>query len=168
MTTRALPYAPHRARRAGLVALAAALLLTGCAMTSPVQTNQPARMGDGIDSDLSSTVLLRGLLIVAAEKNGPGRLSGQVVNDATSPVEVTFQAESGSSAKVEVGAGSATNLADEPLTLSKVPVAPGGLATITVSTAQTGEGLLQVPVLPPDRYLSTLTPGPEPSAAPSN
>lgn len=160
-----MPPAPRRARRTGLVGLVAStLLLGGCAIMSPVQTNEPALSADGIDANLSSTVLLRSLLIVASEKDGPGRISGQVVNDESSAVKLTFSTEGGGTADVDVPANSSTNLADKSLTVSKVSVAPGGMADLKVTATGAGDALLQVPVLPPKLYLSTLTPAPAPSS----
>lgn len=161
VTTRALPSALRRARRTGLIGIVAgAFLLGGCATMSPVQTNEPALSADGIDANLSTNVLLRSLLIVAAEKDGPGRISGQVVNNETSSVELTFTTDGGSSAKVSVPANSSTNLADKSLTVANVTVPPGAMAAITVSAAGAGDALLEVPVLPPTLYYSSLTPAP--------
>jgi hypothetical protein len=55
-----------------------------------------------------------------------------------------------------------------PLTLPSVPVEPGSLATLTIGTGSAGSNQVQVPVLLPQLYYSTVTPsGSTPSPASS-
>lgn len=119
---------------------------------------------DGVDADLSPTLLVRDLVVVADKANGPGRISGQIVNDESSSVEVKFSAADGGATTVDVPASTSMNLAKEPINLDKVPVPPGSVLNMTVSTAKTGENILQVPVVPADLFFSELTPAPAASS----
>jgi hypothetical protein len=154
------------------VAVAGALALSGCQLTSPQQTMEPYQPADGIDVALGN-VKVNDLVIVSSGKGQQGVLSGQVVNSGSSPATVTISAPGGGPELTKrVRAGSMAPLYGEggtaPLTLPSVPVEPGSLATLTIGTGSAGSNQVQVPVLLPQLYYSTVTPsGSTPSPASS-
>lgn len=142
-----------------LTTLVAALSLSGCALFSPVQTDEPAQTADGIDVALDADVVLRSLLIVAAGEGEPGRVSAQVVNNTDQDVDITFEVPSGS-ADVTVPAHGSANLADDEfaVTLSAVPAGPGDMTDVQVSTSQAGINVFSVPVVEAIGYYADVTP----------
>ncbi|MBD3784268.1 MAG: hypothetical protein IE926_15195 [Micrococcales bacterium] len=160
MTTRAA----SALRLAGLAA--ATLLASGCAVFSPVQTMDAYVPADGVDLTIPG-LDLRNVAIVADAKGSPGTVIGQAVNNGADAVEVTFGVEGGQgSAKTSVPAFSGGSLTTgTKVELSDVPVAPGSMVRLVVSTPQAGQNVVLVPVLAPERYYDGLAPSPSPSAS---
>ncbi|MBP6996335.1 MAG: hypothetical protein KBB39_09395 [Phycicoccus sp.] len=159
MTIRALAAPSARRGLLTLTTLVAALSLSGCALFSPVQTDEPAQTADGIDVALDADVVLRSLVIVATEQGGPGRVSAQVVNDTDKDVNITFEVPSGS-ADVTVPAHGSANLAEKKyaVTLSAVPAGPGDMTDVQVSTSQAGINVFSVPVVDATGHYADVTP----------
>lgn len=149
-------------------ALAGAVLLaSGCAVFSPVQTDYAYQPADGPGLD-TGAVQLRNLVVVAAEEGASGVLVGQAVNDSAESVELTFAVAGATgsadqppaSRVVPASSGGAISTDGSQVVLAGVPQGPGGLVELTVGTPETGQNIVQVPVLAPTGYY-------EPFAAPA-
>ena len=178
--TRPTPRAPQLVVRrrtsvltAGL-AVAGALALSGCQLTSPQQTMMPYQPADGVDITLGS-VTVNDLVIISSAKGQQGVLSGQIANNGGQPATVTISAPGAPAVTKRLEAGSMTRLSGEsgtsPATLPSVSVEPGALMNLTIGTSAAGSNVVGVPVLVPSLYYSTLTPAgsgsPSPSATPT-
>ncbi len=158
---------------AGL-AVAGALALSGCQLTSPQQTMMPYQPADGVNVTLGS-VTVDDLVIVSSAKGQQGVLSGQIANSGGQPATVTISAPGAPAVTKRVEAGSMVRLSGEsgssPATLPSVSVEPGSLMNLTIGTSAAGSNVVGVPVLVPSLYYSTLTPAgsgsPSPSATPT-
>ena len=153
--------------RLGTVA-GAALLASGCAVFSPVQTDLPYIPADG--SDLTMPGLdLRNLVVVGEGEGEPGVLVGQVVNQGPEAVEIQFGLEGATpvTASVPAFTGDALNDGGATIRLDSVPSAPGTIVTLAVVTAEGGQNVVSVPVLPPDLYYAEYEPEPLPTPEPS-
>ncbi len=160
MTTRAA----SALRLAGLAA--AALLASGCAVFSPVQTNDAYIPADGVPLTLPG-LALRNLVVVADSKGGPGTVVGQAVNEGADALDVTFGVAGGTpvSATVPAYSEDALSANGSPVVLGAVPEAPGAMVQLTVATREAGQNVVLVPVLPSTRYYTGLAPSPSPSAS---
>ena len=142
------------------------LLLSGCQLTSPMEvTSYPP--ADGVEVTLGQ-IKVRNLLVVADSKGAQGVLSGLVVNDGLNPVTVTFGTQGGTPVTAHVPALSQTRLSggtSPDATISSVDAPPGALLTMTVGTPASGQDQVMVPVLLPDGYYATVTPGSAPSTS---
>jgi hypothetical protein len=143
---------PLARRLAPLAAAAAALGLAGCQLTSPIQTDVPYQSADGVSVDLDQ-VQIRNLLVVTQSEGAAGTVSGAVVNRADQPATITFAAESGASATVQVPAFGEQQITDA--TLNAVSAAPGAMLALQVGTAGSSGSVVQVPVLLPEGYYET-------------
>jgi len=162
-----------RTAAAGLVA-AAALVLTGCSATNPITTIGEYEASDGAGTTLDDVRVLN-MLVVAAELDGPGVLTGAVANDSGDAQEVTLQVGDEEPTSLDVPAGGTVLIgtADAPAryTAVDVPVAavaarPGGLIPLSITTTTGGTVELMIPVL--DGALpeyAALLPGATPSPA---
>jgi hypothetical protein len=175
--TRPTPRAPQLVVRrrtsvltAGL-AVAGALALSGCQLTNPQQTMQPYQPADGVDVTLGP-VTVNDLVVVASAKGQQGVLSGQVANSGGQPATVTITAPGAPPVTKQVGPGAMTRLSGDPgttpATLPSVSVEPGSLMNLTIGTSSAGSNVVGVPVLAPDLYYSTLTPGGPPGSPSSS
>lgn len=174
MTTRPAPARTIALRlAAATAAVAGSLVLSGCSMLSPVQTNSNVQTADGVPVDLGS-IQIRDLLIIATDKGGPGVLVGQVVNQGTAATKVDFASAGATSTSdvvsTDVPAYDSVTLSTSStqLTLPSVSTAPGGLMSLQVHTADHGVNTVQVPVLAPDGVYAGESPtaSPSPSASP--
>lgn len=142
-------------------AATAALLVSGCSVFSPVQTNEPYIPAEGVPLDIPG-LSLRNLLVVTGTDSPTGVLVGQVVNETSSSVDVRFGIEGGQAAteSTTVAAYSGDTISDssEQVELPGVPAPPGAVVTLTVSTPEAGENVVVVPVLLDDRFYSDLVP----------
>lgn len=145
-------------RATGLTA--AALLMSGCAVFSPVQTDENYLPGDGTQLNMPG-LELRNLVVVASEKGGPGVLVGQAVNKSDAPVQVSFAVEGSStptSATVPAHGEKGSASTPTSVKLDSVTSAPGGMVTVTISTREAGQNIVQVPVLlPNNQYKGLIT-----------
>ncbi len=136
------------------------LLASGCASAfSPVQTDYAVDAGDGVPLTIEG-LDLRDLAVVVPAKGGTGIVVGQAINRTTSAVDVTF-AVSGSPtpANVAVPASSGESLSDggTGVEIPGIPVAPGEMVEMTVTTDEAGANIVKVPVLPNLGYYKDLT-----------
>lgn len=156
---RRTPSAALLARRlAPLAAVVVAVGLSGCQVSSPIQTDVPYVPADGVPVDLGQ-VQIRNLVIVAKDKDGNGTISGSVYNKGGDAATVTFAGQGGSSATFEVPAYTEKQISkDSPVVLPKVTGAPGGVTTLQVSTAASGSNVAEVPILLPQGYYESLAP----------
>lgn len=162
MTTRAA----SALRFAGLAA--ATLLASGCAVFSPTQTDYPYIPADGVDLSMPG-LELRNVAVVASAEGAPGVLVGQAVNDAADAVEVAFglQGEQGGTTSVPAYSGASLSSATAKVEVGAVPVAPGGMVQLTVTTQEAGQNVVLVPVLAPELYYADLEVSPSASPTPS-
>lgn len=149
-------------------ALSAVVTLSACGTMSPVQTDQPYMPGDGVDLSLGD-LDVRGLVIVADAKGGPGAFAGQLLNRGAEDLDVRFATKNGQQAVVKAPAHTSLTLGSATTTvgLGSVDAEPGGLIEVTVGSPTTGEAPKQVPVLPRTGYYATITAPPAPSASPT-
>lgn len=144
VTTRAAP----ALRAAALVA--ATLLASGCAVFSPVQTDEPYIPADGVPLT-TSDLELRNLALVSTAAGADAVVVGQVVNPGTSSVQVSFGVDGGSSsaASAIVPATSGDTISDETtrLTIPALAAAPGEVVDLVVTTSGSGQNVVTVPVL---------------------
>jgi hypothetical protein len=136
-----------------------ALLVSGCAVFSPMQTDYDYEAADGVRLSIVG-LELRNLLVVVPAPGETGIVVGQAVNKASSAVDVTFAVEGATSpTTVTVPANSGDTLSGAAVNVEipGVPVAPGGLAQMTVTTDVAGVNLVQVPVLPTPGFYSGLS-----------
>ena len=147
-------------------AVAGALALSGCQVTSPQQTTVPYQPADGVNVVLGD-VKVNDLVVITSAKGKEGVLSGQVINNGPQAATVTFATPGGGPELTKkVAARSTTRLSGEagvsPVTLPTVSVEPGSVLDLTIGTSSAGTNQVGVPVLLPDLYYSSITP-----AAPS-
>ena len=163
VTTAALTTPRHRLRAALAAAALGSTLLGGCAVMSPVQTDYVYQAADGVNATFGD-LDLRGVLVIADAKDGPGSVVGQLVNNGDEDVEVTIGTAGGPGSPVTVERGSSLALgAESAVALSSVPAAPGDVVQLQVATQGTGQNIVTVPVLPALGYYEDS----KPSAAPS-
>jgi len=137
----------------------AILLASGCAVFSPIQTDYDYDAADGVPLTING-LDLRDLAIVVPAKGGTGIVVGQAVNRSTSAVDVTFAVTGAPTpATVAVPAGSGKSLSDGAtgVEIPGIPVAPGQMVQMTVTTDQAGANVVTVPVLPNIGYYKDLT-----------
>jgi hypothetical protein len=141
---------------------AAVLLVAGCGVFSPVQTDEPYIPADGVPFTIPG-LALRNLAVVTGTDADSGVVIGQVVNETGSAVDVLFGIQGGAqaSAPTTVAAYSGDTISDatEQVELPDVPAPPGAMVMLTVTTSQAGVNVVQVPVLLNDRFYSGLLAG---------
>lgn len=154
---------PRRLAAAGLTA-AAALLLSGCQITSPVTTDMIYDPADGVSVDVGG-VAVRDLLVVSEGQGAAGMVSGLVVNNTDEPVQVTLTLDVDGQAQelqpvIEVPVAGAVRLdgmGGEDSTAVTVPVVDtyaGGNLNITVTTDQGEASAGLAPILLPEGVYS--------------
>lgn len=122
---------------------------------SPVQTDLPHLVSDGVNLDLGQDVGLRGLVVVADKKGGPGVVTGQVYNATAKPVQLRIGIDgSSATATVPPGASQSLSSSGSELKLSSVPAEPGSMVQIQASIDGQGENVVDAPVLPASGYYS--------------
>jgi hypothetical protein len=138
----------------------AALIVSGCAVFSPLQTQYDYQAADGPALD-TGDVQLHDLVVVAKEKGGEGVLVGQAVNRAKQAVEVSFAVGEGTPAKHTVPATSGDTLSQgaSAVVLTGVPGGPGEVVELTVTTPGSGENVVVVPVVAPTGYYAQFASG---------
>ena len=149
-----------------LVAGAAVVAVTaGCQVSSPVQTDVPYVPADGVPVDVGQ-LAIRDLLFVG-DGSGSAVISGSAINlgEESMTVKIAPQAASGSSSapsssQISLGPREQVNLSTKGLQVSELTAKPGTLVPVTVTSSTGGSAVASVPVLPPETYYSTLTPGP--------
>lgn len=156
------------ASTAALTAALGSLVLSGCALRSPVQSIKPYQPSDGVVANLD-TLAVRNLLVVSEGNGKPGVLSGALVNNGTTEVDVTFTPANATtpSEPVPVPPGQLVKLGNDAgavhVQISAVAAAAGANLLMSVTTPQTGPSTLNVPVLSPTLEYATITPSATPS-----
>jgi hypothetical protein len=137
----------------------ASLAVSGCAVFSTVQTDEPYIPADGVPLNIPG-LSLRNLAIVTGEADGPGVLIGQVVNESASAVDVQFGIQGGpeatGSTTVPAYSGDTLSGEVEQIEIPDVPAEPGGMVTLTVTTSEAGQNVVLIPVLLDNRYYTDL------------
>lgn len=128
--------APRRGRRllSGLSALVLTVLLSGCAVFSPMTTELPYNPGDGIGVSLGD-VEVRDLLVVGTAQGEPATVSAYVVNRSAQDVTVSFAAQGGTPATLDVPARSALQASpagEEGLVIDSLAVALGSMVPLAI------------------------------------
>lgn len=135
--------------------LAAALLLTGAAALgvgacSPITTMNVYAPSDGVRGDLGTQIRVENLMILSPAEGAEGTVLGAVVNQATSPVDVTLTID-GVSGGIQLNVPAQETLLLSPdhevVSLPTVPVRPGAVTSVQISTPESGSITLDVPVL---------------------
>lgn len=157
----AMMSAPPRGRRRLLAAASvsvAALALAGCQWSAPLQTQRPYEPADGTSTTVGD-VQVNNILVVAEKKGEPGTLVGLGVNGAAQPIEVSFLVGDGSARppmSITIPAGGSKQISEvgdgAKTTVTAVPVDPGALIDLTVSTSGAGSNVIRVPVVQADGY----------------
>ena len=131
--------------------IALTVVLSGCAAFSPVQTSRPYVQADGVAMDIDG-VEFENLVVVAPSRGARGVLTGQAVNLTGRAVDVTVSLQGGTTPAtftLEPFAGDGITRMPTNVDLGPVPVIPGALVRLTVSTSASGGHEMNVPVLPP-------------------
>lgn len=151
-------------------ALAAALTLSACQITSPLTTTQSYDPADGVSVNVGP-IAVRDLLVVSEGNGAAGVVSGQVVNTGDEPAEITLSTNQDGQATtlaptVTVDPGASTRLDGQgpngsgtPVVIPVVGAAPGGILQITVqsSLGQADSGTAPV-MLPEGPYADLVAP----------
>ncbi|WP_313023187.1 hypothetical protein [Mobilicoccus sp.] len=153
--TRRIPAAPtsrRRASRAILLAPIVGLALAGCQWTSPIQTEKQYDPADGRSVSLGG-VKVDNLLVVAEKKGAEGTLVGLGVNNTNQPVQVTFAVPEGQPMSIDIKPLSSQQVSEpeggRSTKVANVPVPPGALLDVTVTSTGVGSQTIQVPVVAP-------------------
>lgn len=151
----------------------ATLVVAGCGVFSPVQTDYAYIPADGVSLSIPG-LDLRNLVILTDEAGAEGVLVGQAVNSGAEAVEVLFGVpgadgslgSEGGRAAVPAYSGTALSDATTAVGLGAVPAAPGEMTQLIVTTKDAGQNVVLVPVLARDSYYAGLA-TPAPSATPT-
>lgn len=160
----ALPRSRRSVRTTAAVAAVPAVvaLTSACQVFSPVQTNVPYAPADGVPATVG--LLQVSNLLLVSNGTGEAAVSGALYNSGNEPAVVQLAAQQqggtpGPAAQVEVGPGQQLILSDKGVRLTGVTAKPGTMVPMTVQSSVGGATVVNVPVLPPERYYATLLPG---------
>ena len=164
----------RRAIRAAVAGSALAVTLSACQWTAPVTTMKTYDPGDGVSAHVG-TVSLTNLLVVAGQEGGPGNVLGYASNNSDKPAQVavsTVEAgqQGGGAAPVQVPARGTQQLTapqgGAATSLPAVQAKPGAMIQLLVRT-DSGQTVVDVPVLAPEGYYEQLGPNGGGTAAPT-
>ena len=136
------------------------LLASGCAVFSPIQTDYDYDAADGVPLTIEG-LDLRDLAVVVPAEGGTGIVVGQAINRTTSAVDVTFAvtgAPTPAVVAVPASSGKTLSEASTGVEIPGIPVAPGEMVEMTVTTDEAGANIVKVPVLANIGYYKDLTP----------
>lgn len=149
MTTRLLT--GTRRLAAGALLAASGLLAAGCSTTNPITTDVAYPPSHGLPVHISDRAGLVNLMVLTAEECGTGTLYGAAWNDNVVPVDVTVALADGTVlGTVAVPARGTVTLGsrqEAQIRVPDVPVRPGAVMELTVSTDRGGQVVAPVPVL---------------------
>jgi hypothetical protein len=167
---------PARIVATGVVAVGAALTLSGCVLASPAVVNTPYPASDGstgtiTDPATKATIKLQNFLVVSGGQGKPGSLVGAVVNTGTADVSVklTLTADQAGPSLGEISVSTAPNKLTQvgpssaALTVPSVPQPPGSVLTLSAKTDGGGNVQFTVPVMAATGEYAALTPTPTPT-----
>lgn len=160
--------------RVGGLGLVAALALSGCQWTSAITTAKQYDPADGVSGTIGD-VRLDNVLVISDKNGGPGTVVGMVNNGTSEPAQVSVstldagQQGGAAGAPISVPAGAAVQLTPpagqgKQTTLSAVPAPPGASVQLLIRS-QSGQTVLDVPILPAEGPYKGYAPNP--TAAPS-
>lgn len=149
--------APRRGRRllAGVSALVLPALLSGCAIFSPMATENVYNPGDGVGLEFGD-VLVRDMIVIGDSQDGPATVAAYVVNTSMEDVTVSFTAAGGSSATVDVPAGTSTQISppgESGVQLDSMGVPPGAMLPLTVQVGDNPPADVSTPTVSTDNAL---------------
>jgi hypothetical protein len=151
---------------AGLVVVG---VTAGCQVNNPVQTDVPYQPADGVAANVGQ-LAIRDLVLVG-DGTGPVVISGNATNTGSEAMTVQIAAAPnatadpsaptpGGGSQLQLGPREQVDLAGKSLELSNVTSKPGTLVPVSVTSSIGGTTIVNVPVLPPVNYYSTVTPAP--------
>jgi hypothetical protein len=152
---------------APLAAAIATGSLSGCAYWAPDVTRVDYSPGVGLNAE-TPDVLVRNLIVVGTDAEGPGVLSGVLLNRTGDAVDVQVSVDGGAlettvtvpgggrvlltapgRAEDQLGPGTPTPQAVEVAVVDPLGVSPGGSVAVAIATPAFGELVLEPPVTPP-------------------
>ncbi|MEO7421065.1 MAG: hypothetical protein ABIU87_01560 [Ornithinibacter sp.] len=139
----------------------AAVLMTGCAIFSPVQTDLPYVQADGLRLSIPG-MEFRNLVVVVDKQGGEGVLVGQALNRGKTSVEATFGIEDGTTPQtitIPPTTGDGITAIPSTVDVGPVPAPPGAMVSVIVTTREAGRNVVLLPVLPPDGVYEGIKPG---------
>ena len=162
----------HRPYVRRALAAGAGLLVVGvtagCQVNNPVQTDVPYQPADGVAAKVGQLSI--GDMVLVGDGTGPVVISGNATNTGTEPMTVQIAAAPSSTgdpnaptqggSQLQLGPREQVDLAGKGLQLSNVTSKPGTLVPVSVTSSTGGTTIVNVPVLPPVHYYSTVTPAP--------
>ncbi|MGB7819134.1 MAG: hypothetical protein WBL35_10440 [Ornithinibacter sp.] len=133
-----------------MVSIVGCVALNGCAIFSPVQTDEQYIQADGVPLT-TTNIEFENLVIVAPARDAGGVLVGQAVNQTRQPIQVTFAVAGAAPTTITIAPAAADAITAIPsnVDLGPIPEPPGAMVQLSVSTAASGTSLVLVPVLPP-------------------
>lgn len=140
-----------RSRLAAAPVVAVALIaLAGCSTTNQITTDDPYDASDGVGAQVGD-VSAQNLLLLTAAEGEAGALIGALTNRGDESVEVTIAGEDDADATdVRVAAGQTVLLGGEDgeeVQFASMPVEPGAVTPLTLTTGPGGSVTVEVPVL---------------------
>ncbi|WP_024285708.1 hypothetical protein [Cellulomonas sp. KRMCY2] len=150
-----LRHAPHpsaRVRRAvvGSITIGIALAVGGCSTTNPMSTTRSYAASDGVAVELGD-LRIGNLLVLSAAEGGAGTVLAALSNDGTADIVVTIGLADGvAGSPIDVPAGQTVLVGPDAaatVDLDAVPVAPGALVDLTITSDQGGTATRRAPVL---------------------
>ncbi len=138
----------YSSRSFAIVAVAAALALTGCSQFSEqTTTNVTYAPSDGVQADIG-TFGVRNLMVLTDGVGGPAALMGTVFNNGQADVDATIEGPSGLTGTVTVPAGERIALDATMISTTSADeaIAPGRLVDVAISAGADSVSL-RVPVL---------------------
>lgn len=135
--------------------IAAALFLSGAVALgvgacSPAITLQGYNPSEGVRGALDTQVKVDNLMMLTAAEEDPGTLLGGLTNNTSEPADVSFSLD-GVSGALEVTVDPHSTLLlgpeHESVIVPSVPVPPGAVVQVQMSTPESGSITLSVPVL---------------------
>lgn len=144
-------------RTAAVLALGAgaALGLSGCSVTNPIQSQADYAPSDGVRVTVGD-LIVQNLLVVSAGEGEPGNVSGAISNEGQDDARVGLALEDGTeigSLTVEpgqnllIGVDEALTAETTELRVDEVPAPPGAMIQVTITSDRGGATTTPVPVL---------------------
>lgn len=154
-----VPFRSRRALRTAVAGSTLALTLSACQWTAPITTMKSYDPGDGVSAQVGP-LKVNNLMVVAEQQGGPGTVLGVASNSGDQPVQVAVstveagqQGDAGTPVQVPAyGMQELTQAqGSTATTLPSVQAPPGTLVQLLVRT-QSGQTVVEVPVLAPAGY----------------
>lgn len=157
---------------------ALALTVSGCQYTSEITTMKTYDPGDGVSAQIGA-LHVNDLLVIAQQQGGPGNVVGLAINGSGQPERISVstvqagqQGGGSGAAAVDVpanGTAQLTSGSGQALSVPAVQVPPGAMVQLLVRS-NTGQTVVDVPVLPAQGYYANYGPaggGSSPTASPT-